>query len=358
MRDIPEFTIDFIPNRRNLYILWSEGGRSFRRSTGTEDRGEAQQVFAGFLTGYKPADERVAKLNLAETLDLYQKAKSNGTRQDSTLRGTVERLKAHFGRTDPHDIGLVKQEGFITARRKQGVSDATIKRDLSVLSAALNYAAARELIDPPKPITSIAAAQPRERYLTRGEAKRILQYLHRYVWWHRRYHHVLLFARIALRTGQRAGVISSLTWDRVDFEVRNLHMEIPGRVRTKKRQITIGFNHYLERALKAERRRQLREAEAMGRPAPTHVLSFEGQPVKNVRKAFTKACVDLGILDTSPNTLRHTFGTWAARNSGKTKISLYDIAGAMAHSNIATTQRYAKHMPEAHIKVVESASKK
>lgn len=356
MRQQPDFELRQIATSPYWYIYWSEKGRSRRRSTGSIDRREAEQVLVAFRLAYDPSKKR--QLTFAQVMDLYQEAKLNGTRQDATLRGTCRRLKDYFGSTDADDIDLDKQGLFIRWRRQQSVSDGTIKRDLSVLSAALKYAHKRKKINRPYDIETISAPQARERFLTRAEYTKLLRYLRAYIRQHKRYHHLLLFTRIAFRTGQRVGVITSLTWDRVDYEVRNLHMEIPQMVRTNKRQITIGFNHYLERALKAERRRQLKEAEEQKRKPSDHVISFEGQPVKVLRKAFTKACEAAGISGATPITLRHTFGTLAARNSGKTKISLYDISGAMAHSSIATTQRYAKHMPEAHMSVVDTVGRK
>jgi len=345
-----------IANSPFWYITWSERGRSKRHSTGTTSRAQAELYLAAFRLEHDPTKPR--QYDLPAVFDYYFEAKKTGGRNDVTTKGTIDRLTKFFGLTDPCNIDFAAQAKFIKKRREEGKSDSTIKRDLSVLSAALNYAHKHRKIGPPHAIEEIAPAPPRERYLTRTEAAKLLWYMRGYIRQSKRYHHLLLFTRIALRTGQRSGVILSLTWDRVDFDIDNFHFQLPGHKQTNKRQITIGFNHYLRRALLAERKRQREEAKERGRKAPQTVISFEGRPVNVTRKAFVKACEAVGIMDTTPNTLRHTFGTWAARNSGKTNISLFDIGGAMAHSNVQTTQRYAKHMPGAHMSVVNSAGKR
>ena len=47
---MPKYELAKRPGFPNWYVVWSEHGRSRRRTTGTPDRGEAQAFYAAFVT--------------------------------------------------------------------------------------------------------------------------------------------------------------------------------------------------------------------------------------------------------------------------------------------------------------------
>ncbi|WP_366654325.1 tyrosine-type recombinase/integrase [Fodinicurvata sp. EGI_FJ10296] len=88
------------------------------------------------------------------------------------------------------------------------------------------------------------------------------------------------------------------------------------------------------------------------------VLTFNGKPIKSVKKSFATACRNARLIaltndndengnaiytvDVSPHTLRHTCGTWQARKG----VLLWEIAGYLGHAMSRTTELYAHHHPE------------
>jgi integrase len=71
-------------------------------------------------------------------------------------------------------------------------------------------------------------------------------------------------------------------------------------------------------------------------------VSYDGRPIKRVRRAFAAACRRAGIADVTRHTLRHTCGTWLAQRG----VPLHQIAGWLGHSNERTTELYAHHHPD------------
>jgi len=355
---MPNYELTKIPTSKYWYITWTEGRRSRRASTRQTDRREAEKVLAAFSLEYNP--DAPAVLTAVDVLDWYYDTHGKDLNRADITKDSVGILKAFFGTTPAHNIDPQMQAEFVAHRRvsrvkgrKEPISNETINRDLATLSAALRKAHDWKLIEKPFKITLLPKPPARERYLTRAEVARL--------YWHLRqprkdgkaYPHLPLFCRIALNTGARPGAILSLTWDRVDFARRILWFPVPGRAQTNKRASVISFDHKLEGALRVAKAR--RDAKAAEDPDyPNHVIIFEGEPVKVIRKSLVTAMKAVGIHDASPHTLRHTFATWAAMGGAP----LYILGGALGHSNPSTTARYAKYQPEAFREVIRASRKK
>ncbi|MFT4091398.1 MAG: site-specific integrase [Asticcacaulis sp.] len=277
-------------------------------------------------------------------LEWYYDEHAKNLNSASSARYQIPILKAFFGDTPAHEIDPARQAAYAAHRRATGMKNDTINREMSVLSAALNRAYAWKFIPQPYKILMLPKSDPKERFLSRNEAATLYRYLLNKIRNTKRYHHLLLFTRIALNTGARSGVILSLTWDRVDFERKTIWFPVPGRKQTNKRAAVISFDHKLETALIAAKKRA----------RTNNVIEFEGRPVKLVRRALTRACKDAGLNDVSPHTFRHTFATWAAMGGAP----LYILGGALGHSNPSTTARYAKYQPEAFKDVIRASRKK
>ena len=352
------FELKQIPGSRYYYVYWSEKGRSRRVSTRQTDRKAAEQFLSAFKNSYDPNAERA--WHLIDVLDFYYDfhAKDLATADDA--RASINRLKAYYGACDTTDIDKGQQEDFIRHRRRDGVSNDTVNRDLSALSAALRYAADRKKITQPYKVWFLEKNEPRERFLSRTE----VALLYAYMWWNikqtKRNHHVLLFTRLMINTGARPSAILELTWDRVDFARGLIHYDVPGKRKTNKRRSVTGFDHKLRSALKAEIKRQLKYQAKRKKEKPednwkpSTVIMFNGKPVTQSRKTVVKALKAIGINDASPYTLRHTFATWAS--TGGAPLAM--LSKAMAHSSTNTTMRYIKFQPAAFREVVRASRKK
>lgn len=338
MRGKPEHQLVKIGNSPNFYVQWFEDGHSRRCSTRTSSSEEAQAFLAAFVLEFDQAP--AADLSVSDVLNWYwtsyaEKELARPSNADLAIRN----LKPFFGSTRTSDCSVAKQQAYVQRKRDQGYGAESIRRDLSVLSAAMKRAEKHGRIDRAPPMMTVAPAPPRDRWLSRQEVARL--------WWALRgprSRHVLLFAKIALYTGARTGAILDLTWDRVDFEAGLLHFPMPGKRQTKKRRTVSPMGAILRSGLLAAYKRRRSE----------HVIEWAGQRIDRVAKAFITASKTAAIKNVSPHVLRHTFATWAVRKGAP----IYMVGKALGQTVASTTERYAKHAPDDIAKVMEIVRRK
>lgn len=320
-------------NSPNWYVQWQEDGRSQRRSTGTPSRREAETFLKVFLLEQhaQPANDPT----VSEILDWY--VENHGrtvARPDNILLG-VRYLKEFFGVMPVSSVRLRLQQAFLDDRKRKGAGQESIRRDLSVLAAALRRAEKYDLIDRAPPLLTLPPSPPRERWLTREEAAALYRQLRS-----PRQRHVLLFARLAIATGARSAAILELTWDRVDLKRGVIDYNVPGRRQTNKRRAIVPIEPHIVRAL-SHAKRQAR---------CDHVISWAGKPIVRIAAAFRRQAHEAGLRNLSPHTLRHTAATWAAQRG----VSLFLVGGLLGQNVVSTTARYAKFNPDA-LRQVSSA---
>lgn len=169
------FKLITIGTSPNFYVQWFEGGHSRRRSTGTRSRQEAEAYRAAFRLEIER--NPTGPIEVRALIDLYTNAKDGQiTSMDRQLL-CAKHLKTFFGATRVEDAGPSAQDRYVAQRRRQGVRDETIRRELSVLSAAFNFAVSREKIDRAPAMVLLKKSKARERWITRDEAARILRHL-------------------------------------------------------------------------------------------------------------------------------------------------------------------------------------
>ncbi|MBY0422167.1 MAG: site-specific integrase [Parvularculaceae bacterium] len=229
-----------------------------------------------------------------------------------------------FGDHAPAEVTREECRAYIAARRAAGRRDATIRNELSILKAALNWR------DPKGPhvVELPPAGPPRERFLSREEVARLLEAAAPTP-------HVALFVQIAIATGARRGAILEMTWStHVDLERGAIW---PGfRPGGKNRAKPIPMTASLARAL----------AEAREAAQGPYVVEWAGKPVKTIRRALAAAYARAGVTDVAApaHVLRHTAGAWMAMAG----VPLHEIAVRLGHSTIRVTERHYAHLaPEA-----------
>lgn len=317
------FRLVTISNSPRLYVEWRENGSKRRVSTGTSDRSEAESFLATFRLEY--LDQQATEWpTIAACLEYYfgEHVGQKPSAQQAEI--AIRFLKAFWGSTTVDGATPVRQKRYARERMDLGRSTETVNRELSVLSAAIRYAAKHgKLPGPPPIIQMLPAKDARERFLTRDEAARLLRHLHR----GKRHRHLLIFARLALYTGARASAITGLTWNRVDL-ARGVIDYRDGPSTAKGRPV-LPIDDGLVRMLKHTK----------AKAKTDHVIEWAGEPVGRIVRGFVRQAKDAGLPGVTPNTLRHTFGTWAAM-SGQ---SMFLVARSMGHKRVSTTERYAKH---------------
>lgn len=330
------------------YAFWSEGRRSQRKSTGTKSRAEAEARFAQWLlirNEVGNVQETHSVLTVAECWAVYEKKHiEKNVAAPDTLRHAWAKLAPHFGHLP---VGAVDQDVVddYIALRERAVKSSTIRRELASLIAAVNFCArpAQKMKVAALPKLDLPAeGAPRDRWLTTGEMQRLLEAAarlrrgprlsrgERFLW-------------LALGTAGRKTAILDLTWDRVDFETNVIHLDVPGRAKTKKRRASVPISKELRAVLERAHRERISDLvlDNKGEVWATVQLiaieaGFGGKRPAVLRTEKPKAT---GI---SPHVLRHTAATHMARNG----VPLWKIAKVLGNTLAVVERVYAKHCPD------------
>jgi integrase len=212
----------------------------------------------------------------------------------------------------------------------RGRTQSAARRDLEVLRASINYwhrhygplPAVPVVILPPKPV-------PRERWLTRSEAARLL-------WSARRTQHLARFILLGLYTGSRSGVILGLTWDQIDLGAGVMYRRAAGKVEDKRKRtppVRLG------RRILTHLRRWQRLDGAKAR----YVCHYFGKPVNKMHTAWPQAIARSGLDDAvTPHTLRHTRATWLMQAG----VDPWEAASALGMTIQMIQAHYGHHHPD------------
>jgi integrase len=309
--------------RRGIWhITWADGhGRSPRSSTGTRDRGEAEQALAAFIL--ESGQPTAKPLSLVVLLDRYIADRWPAGPPNAELHAR-KHLAAHFLGKTVADLNPAASRAYIAARP---VKDTTSARELTVLRAALQHAVKEGVMTAAPFVAVPSPAEPRDRWLTPAEFGRLRAGA--------TLPHIRLFIYLAIYTAARHAAVLDLTWDRVDLVNGRIDYNPVGRARTSKGRPVVPINAPLRKALLAARPGALSD----------YVVEYEGERVRSIKRAFAKACERAKLVDVIPHTLRHTAATWMAQRG----VSIIEIAGILGQSIQRTTERYIKHHPD-HLK--------
>ena len=192
------------------------------------------------------------------------------------------------------------------AKLAEGVRPATVNRVMEVLRAILRKAADDwEWTDRAPKVRMLKEPTRRVRYLTHGEAQKLLKQLPK---------HLADMAAFSLATGLRRANVTGLRWDQVDTEKRRAWVH-PDQAKAKK-AIPVPLND--EAVNIVERQRGLHE---------DLVFTFRGVPITQVStKAWYSALTRAGIADFRWHDLRHTWASWHVQG-GTPLFALQELGG-------------------------------
>lgn len=311
---MPEWRIKLY--RGKYAAVRSIGGHTERMSLRTADLGEAKRRLADWHA--KPAGDTVGALVASYLAD-----KDKTAIRAVDLRGAWKQAERTFGHLRPDQITRDLCRAYRDQRYEAGRKPNTVRKELEVIRAALNFHkkgehAVFELPAPPP---------PKERYLTRDEVRRLLKVC-------RRFPHVRAFIALSLATAARQSALLELTWDRVDFKRRRITLSLGEAAdQDRKRRATVPMNRRAYRYLK------VLEASA----TCPHVIEWGGHQVLSIKKGFAAASKRAGLSGITPHILRHTAASWMAESG----VDMFRISKFLGHSNTKVTEeRYAKLHPD------------
>lgn len=298
--------------RRVWCAVWREAGRTRRLSLHTADRDTAAQVIED-IRRPPPIGGTVAA-----ALERYLVDKASKP-SIASIRFSLRPIRAHFGPLRPDQVTRESSLAYIDRRRKAGIADSSIRRELASLRAALRWADRKTpaaIIFPPSP-------PPRERHLTREEYARLLAEAID--------PHMRLFVVLALATAGRKAALLELTWDRVDMERRRIVLR-SGRPGGKGRA-TVPMTEAAFAALTEARRAAVSD----------YVIEYAGRRLGDIKKGFQSAAARAKLSGVTPHILRHTAAVWMAEAG----VPMDAIAQYLGHSSPAITYRvYARFSPD------------
>jgi integrase len=229
-------------------------------------------------------------------------------------------IKPVLGNLRPDQINEDQCERYIERRRLAGISDGTIRRELTDLRSAVNRFAkdcGAKFKLPPSP-------PPRDVYLTKDQYRALREAAASVP-------HLVVFLELAIATGGRKEAVLNLTWDRVRFDLNRIDLGIGSG---NKRRAVVPMTQTVRRVLTAQK----------ARAETPYVVEYGSGKVGNIRKAFESAVKRAGLDDgVTPHVLRHSAAVWMAE-AGR---PMSEIAQYLGHTDEQVTFRvYARYSPE------------
>lgn len=257
---------------------------------------------------------------MGEAVSAYLVAKSDIA---SIKRATVAwKAARHFWDRIP--IARVDSRTAVDYRARRSHCRAiTVRNELAVIRAALNWAQKNKLIlqapfiqMPPIPASNVG-------HISKAEFRKLLDNAFA--------PHVKIFLQLAVGTGARTNAILDLTWDRVDFDRNVIILNPHERVQTAKYRATVPMNGQLRASL----------LEAKEGAMSDYVVEHGRGKVGSIKNGVKAAARRAG-LHVTPHMFRHSAAIWQAEAG----IPWSQIAQFLGHTDSRITERvYGRFSP-------------
>ncbi|AJX88792.1 phage integrase family protein [Burkholderia pseudomallei] len=268
-----------------------------------------------------------------DVIGIYLSSKNHRSKQRDLY--SLKHLQPHFGGLSLIDLKRADIRRYVARRQAEGVTEATVKRELKLFSAAINFVRLEhdrpELANPVQSL-GLTAGEPRVRWISVTEASALLLAAGQSA----RRPHLVNFLRLALNTGCRKNELLRLEWSRVDFERASFRLDAVHNKSGRRRVVPLN-----EPALSALRE-QRSWTDAHCPEARWVFAASSGARVVTLQKGFRSACMRAGIDDFRIHDLRHTFASWLVMRG----IPLFVVRDLLGHSSVLVTERYAHLSPD------------
>lgn len=314
--------------------------RQISTGCGKGDRKGAETTLAAYITSRHviPTKQRhIEQIPIADVLSLYAQDIVPQRASATKAIARISRLIDWWG-----DKMLDEINGANCRQFCMNKSDGAARRELQDLQAAINHHHSEGLHREKIKITLPEAGEPRQRWLTRSEAAKLLRYCLHFPEFQegkptdkRPLRHIARFILFALYTGSRPNDVFTATFyagngrSLVDLGAGLFYRKPTGKRATNKKQPTTP----LPQRLQAHLRR-------WHRLGSDYVVEFDGKAIKSIKTGFKTLLTQANISgDVVPYTFRHTFATWKLRAG----VSTWEVAGLMGTSEAMIEQHYGHH---------------
>jgi integrase len=210
--------------------------------------------------------------------DVLQDYKINGKGHVWVEQKVRLHLLPEFGTIRVAGLTTAMVQKYVAHRQEAGAANATVNRELAVLKRAFNLGRKHT---PPKVVRAphipmLVENNVRKGFFEHAEYLRLLKVLRADV------QPILTFAYF---TGCRRGEILSLCWDQVDLREKVIRLD-PGTTKNDEPRV-IPLSADLFTAL-SEQKERVRA----GTPFAELVFSRDGEPIRDLRRAWDDACFE------------------------------------------------------------------
>lgn len=362
------FMVRVQPSGRKTYIV--EYARGKRLTIGNaavltpaQARAKAKSILGQAAEGIDPAAERrkakVATLRNFVEQDYRPWANAHRKHGDVWC-DQILRVFETLAEKPLHEITAHNVEKIRTARLNDGISPATVNRNLTCLRGALSHAVQAGYLKehPLADVSDIEVdSSGKVRYLTADEAKRLRAALRsrdddirggrdRGNAWRKERgkelmpsipldgygDHLTPLVLVSVNTGIRRGEAFGLEWADVDFDLKQI--TVRGATSKKNRTRHVPLN--------GEALDSLKRWHKQAGHTRLVFTGRDGERVDNVRKSWAGVLKAANIFAFRWHDMRHSFASWLVMRG----VDLNTVRELLGHGDIKMTLRYAHLAPE------------
>ncbi len=225
------------------------------------------------------------------------------------------------------------------------IAAATVRRELGVLQAALNYCHKEGYLLQSSTVTLPEKPSGKDRWLTRDEVAALLWAAYRSP----RGRHLARFILIAVYTGTRKEAVLNLSFLKnsssgwVDVDQGVIHRKGSAERETKKRRKPVRIT-----------KRLIGHCRRWKRNGAVWAVEIDGQRVGDIKHAFEGAVSRAGLVEVTPHVLKHTAITWAIQKG----MTVEDAADYFDTSAETIRNVYYHHSPHYQDRALEVLERK
>jgi len=326
----------YLYQRGNVWwVKYYVNGRAVRESTATEKETEARRFLkdregkAAIGQAILPRADRIRYEEAAQ--DLRQHYEVTGQRNLEEAEYRLAHLDRFFVGRRIVGIGPADATAYAQKRQTEGASNGTINRELAILNRMLRLAYENGKLLRLPMIRQLEEAPPRSGFFERDEFEAVRRHLSE---------DLRLAVTIAHTYGWRMqSEVLTLELRQVDLEAETIRLD-PGQTKNDEGRL-VYLTPELRGLLTAQVDRVMalmRERSAVIPYLFPHLTGrFQGQRIRDFRKAWASACKRAGCR----GMLRHDLRRTAVRNLERSSVSRSVAMKVTGHKTESVYRRYA-----------------